>query len=123
MSLPSRARRWSAITAAAGLALAVSTPVLADCYDLLGCSNHDLFSAHYGYLASVSGGPTCDFLYQMRNRIYAEHGYCFVTPRGISEIGNDGCHIHDQAAVPLSNIERSNVATIQRAERAKHCPA
>jgi hypothetical protein len=123
MTLPSRARSWSAAAAAAGLALSIATPVLADCYDLLGCTNHDLFSHHYNYLASVSSGPTCDFLYQMRNRIYAEHGYCFVTPRGISEIGNDGCHIHDQAAVPLSNIERSNVATIQRAERAKHCPA
>jgi hypothetical protein len=123
MSLPSRARPWSFAAVAAGLALSFATPVLADCYDLVGCSDRDHFSSHYNYLASVASGPTCDFLYQMRNRIYAEHGYCFSTPRGISEIGNDGCHIHDQAAVPLSEIERSNVATIIRAERAKHCPA
>ena len=58
----------------------------------------------------------------MRNRIYAHHGYCFKTARGISEIGNAGCDINNQAAVPLSNIERNNIAVIQKAESAKSCP-
>jgi hypothetical protein len=119
-------KRWmigrgalTAVTLAA--ALAGAAPVWADCYDVVGCSDQNLFSNHYGYLSSYADGPTCDFLYQMRNRIYAQHGYCFKTPRGISEIGNDGCYINDQAAVPLSHIEHLNVATIQRAERAKAC--
>src|SRR5579862_4695543 len=89
-------RRRGTLAAMVAVALAAATPVLADCYDLVGCSDKDNFALHYGYLASVANGPTCDFLYQMRNRIYAQHGYCFATPRGISEIGNDGCSIHDQ---------------------------
>jgi hypothetical protein len=108
--------------AIAALAWSVAGPALADCYALVGCADHDDFALHYRYLASP-GGPTCDQLYQMRNRIYAEHGYCFVTPRGIAEIGNAGCRIHDQAAAPLSDIERRNVAAIHSAEMARRCPA
>jgi len=111
------------LMAVGAAAISLAGPVLADCYDVVGCSNHNLFSRHYSDYLAADDGPTCDFLYQMRNRIYAEHGYCFKTARGIDEIGNDGCHINNQAAVPLSNIERSNIATIQRAERAKSCPA
>lgn len=110
------------MVAVGAAAISLAGPVLADCYDVVGCTNHNLFSRHYADYLAAEDGPTCDFLYQMRNRIYAEHGYCFKTARGIAEIGNDGCHIHNQAAVPLSNIERSNIATIQRAERAKACP-
>ena len=118
----SRGSRAAAIAAGALIATMVAGPVLADCYDLVGCSDKNAFSAHYGYLASVADGPSCDFLYMMRNRIYAQHGYCFKTARGISEIGNAGCSIADQSAVPLSNIERNNIATIQKAESAKACP-
>ena len=116
-----RARRF-AIAAIAALAGSLASPVLADCYDILGCSDRNAFAAHYGYLASPDG-PTCDFLFTMRNTIYAQHGYCFKTARAIRELGNSSCHIYDMAAVPLSQIERNNVATIQRAERAKRCPA
>jgi hypothetical protein len=113
------------IATAAATALVIigaAGPALADCYDLVGCSDKDAFSRHFGYLASVSDGPNCDFLWMMRNRIYAEHGYCFATARGKSEIGNQGCRYNDMAAVPLSAIERSNVATVARAERLKNCP-
>jgi hypothetical protein len=113
--------RAGAILAGALAVIAAAGPVLADCYDIVGCSDKNLFSKNYGYLASPDG-PNCDFLYMMRNRIYAQHGYCFKTARGISEIGNAGCFINDQAAVPLSNIERDNIATIGKAERAKACP-
>ena len=113
--------RAATIAAGALIAMAIAAPVMADCYDVLGCTNRNLFSNNYGYLASPDG-PACDFLYAMRNRIYAQRGYCFSTARGISEIGNAGCHINNQAAVPLSNIERQNIATIARAERAKACP-
>ena len=103
-------------------AVGIMTPALADCYDLVGCDNKDLFSKHYDdYLGSVANGPNCDFLFMMRNRIYQQHGYCFSTERAISTLGNAGCSIRNQAAVPLSNIERANIATIQQAERAKNC--
>jgi hypothetical protein len=104
-------------------AVLVVTPALADCYDLVGCDNKDLFSKHYGdYLGSIADGPNCDFLYMMRNRIYQQHGYCFSTERAISTLGNAGCSIRNQAAVPLSDIERANIATIQRAESIRRCP-
>ena len=115
----SRRFRVAAIVALAG---SLASPVLADCYDILGCTDRNAFSAHYSYLVAADG-PTCDFLYTMRNRIYAAHGYCFKTARAIQEIGNSGCRIQNMAAVPLSQIERNNVATIQRAETAKRCPA
>lgn len=102
-------------------AVGVAAPTLADCYDILGCDNKTLFSNNYGYLGSVADGPNCGFLYMMRNRIYQEHGYCFTTARAIAALGNAGCSITNQAAVPLSNIERANIATIQRAEAAKNC--
>jgi len=113
--------RRAAAVAIAAMAVSLASPVLAACYDLLGCTNQANFAVHYGdYLASPNG-PTCDMLYVMRNQIYADHGYCFVTPRGISEIGNQGCHIHNQSQVPLSNIERNNIAVILRAENARGC--
>jgi hypothetical protein len=111
----------AALAAVLAAGLGVAGAAAADCYDVVGCTNQNLFSYHYRYLVSRYG-PTCDFLYQMRNRIYAEHGYCFKTPRGIAEIGNRGCYLYDQGAVRLSRIEQSNVATIQGAERAKFCP-
>jgi YARHG domain-containing protein len=110
-----------AVLSAALAAFGAAAPAFADCYDLLGCDNRDLFSKHYDYLASVAEGPNCGFLYIMRNRIYQEHGYCFATPQAVSALGNNGCSITDQAAVPLSNIERANIAAIQSAERAKGC--
>ena len=118
----SRGRHFSLATIIAA-ATALAGPVLADCYDVLGCTNQAEFSARYAYLvAPPPNGPTCDFLYQMRNRIYAEHGYCFKTARGIAEIGNAGCRIADINQVALSQIERDNAATILKAENARHCP-
>jgi hypothetical protein len=117
-----RGGRRLSIAAIVALAGSLASPVLADCYDILGCTDKSAFSAHYDYLVAADG-PTCDFLYVMRNQIYAQHGYCFKTARAIQEIGNTDCSIQNMAAVPLSRIERNNIATIQRAEIAKRCPA
>jgi hypothetical protein len=117
------AKRWAVTLAATlGAAIGFVGPALAKCYDVVGCTDRDSFARHYRYLAS-DDGPTCDFLYVMRNQIYADHGYCFSTQRAISEIGNEGCRTHNMAAIRLSRIERDNIATIQRAEREKDCPA
>jgi YARHG domain len=115
--------RLTAVAIGVLTAVGIVTPALADCYDLVGCDNKDSFSKHYGdYLGSIADGPNCDFLYMMRNRIYQQHGYCFSTARAISALGNAGCTTKNQAAVPLSNIERANIATIQRAESIRRCP-
>jgi len=114
-------RRATAAAVGVMAAISFATPSLADCYDVLGCDNSNYFSRNYSYLASPDDGPNCDFLYTMRNRIYQRHGYCFKTRRGITQLGNTGCFINNQSAVPLSNIERANIATIASAERAKAC--
>ena len=77
----SRGSRVAAIAAGALMATMAAGPALADCYDVVGCTDKNAFSANYGYLASLANGPSCDFLYMMRNRIYAQHGYCFKTAR------------------------------------------
>lgn len=108
---------------AAVLAIAISGPATADCYDILGCTDRNLFSRHFhDYLAAPHpDGPNCQFLWEMRNGIFAERGYCFHTARGKAHFGNEGCRYDDADSVPLSSIERSNIATIARAERIKGC--
>lgn len=93
----------------------------ADCYDVLGCTDRDDFSRGWRYLASVEDGPTCEFLWTMRNAVFAEHGYCFRTARGRAAFAGP-CRTSDVDALGLSRIERANVDTIARAERAKNCP-
>lgn len=101
--------------ALAGLLLA--GPVAADCYDVFGCTDRNLFRA-----SDLMGGPNCEFLWTMRNTIFKQHGYCFTTKRAISTFGNEGCRTSDLSAIRLSRIERANVATIQQVERRKLCP-
>ncbi|MFN3746986.1 MAG: YARHG domain-containing protein [Hyphomicrobiaceae bacterium] len=108
---------------AVALAISGSSSASAACYDILGCTDRDLFSRNFAYLAAPPPiGPSCDFLWEMRNGIFAEHGYCFRTARGKAIFGNEGCRYYDQQSVPLNWIEWDNVATIRRAERLKSCP-
>jgi hypothetical protein len=101
--------------------MALPTFAVADCYDLLGCSDKNDIAKHFGYLASIKSGPNCEFLWTMRNSIFAEHNYCFQTARARSAFGNENCHYNNLADVPLNRIERANVATIARAEKFKAC--
>lgn len=96
---------------------AVCGGALADCYDVFGCTDRDRFR-----LGDLTTGPNCEFLYTMRNQIYAEHGYCFRTARAIAAFGNQGCVGSDPNALGLSAIELGNAATILQAERAMGCP-
>ena len=89
----------------------------ADCYDVFGCPNANRFR-----FADLMDGPNCDFLYLMRNQIYADHGYCFHTPHAIATFGNANCVSDDVNALPLNGYERANAVTILRAEHAKACP-
>lgn len=63
----------------------------------------------------------CDILWQIRNQIYHENGYCFRTPRGMRAFGNAGCRHDDVNEVRLNQFERANVATVARVERIKGC--
>lgn len=100
-----------------GLFLSGASAASAECYDVFGCSNTNAFR-----LSDLLSGPNCDFLYTMRNQIYAGHGYCFHTQRAIATFGNANCVTGDVNAVPLNGYERANAAVILRAEHAKACP-
>lgn len=103
---------------AASLAAALLIPVVAEaaCYEDVGCTDQDVFPE--GFLMRRA---QCDILWEMRNSIYKERGYCFKTPRAIRHFGNAGCQYDSESAVPLSRIERTNAATIKRVEQMKGC--
>jgi YARHG domain len=67
-------------------------------------------------------GNICAQLWQLRNSIYKEKGFCFKTARAIRYFGNAGCRFDNEAAVPLTSYERQRIAVIQSRERALACP-
>ena len=97
--------------------VAVSGAARAECYDVFGCPERDRFR-----LQDLLDGPNCDFLYTMRNQIYADHHYCFKTQRAIATFGNAGCRYADPGQAPLNAAERANAAVILSAEKIKGCP-
>jgi len=64
----------------------------------------------------------CGQLWRARNMFYKANGYCFSTPRAIRAFGNEGCMFDNLTGVPLTPVERANVALVQRVERAFACP-
>ena len=107
-----------AFASVAGAFALVPSRVEAACYEVQGCTNTSYFSERF-----LMREATCDILWQIRNQIYRENGYCFRTPRAIREFGNAGCRYDDVSAVSLNQFERANVATIRRVEAAKSCPS
>ena len=108
--------RTGFLAALTGAAVMFVSAAQADCYDVFGCTDRNRFN-----FEQLTNGPNCEFLYEMRNRIYAEHGYCFKTARAIATLGNEGCRYADINMVPLSTLERGNAATILQVEHAKGC--
>jgi hypothetical protein len=102
--------------AVVALSLVAASGAKAACYDVFGCTERDRFR-----MSDLMSGPNCEFLYTMRNQIYADHGYCFKTARARATFGNAGCVTGDANALGLSGIERANAATILQAEKAKGC--
>ena len=92
----------------------------AACYDDGGCSDKNLFDPKY--LDDPVGGLNCEFLYEMRGEIFAEHHYCFQTPKAQAHWSNEGCVSSKADALGLNSFERRNVDMIFAAEKAKGCP-
>jgi len=102
--------------AAAGVTLVASpSPARANCYELIGCTNSDYFKT--SQLKQLS----CQILWEVRNTIYKENGYCFHTQKAIDAFGNAGCKYDDSGAVPLNAAERHNVSAIKKVEAKKGC--
>jgi hypothetical protein len=64
---------------------------------------------------------SCQILWEVRNTIYKENGYCFHTQKAIDAFGNAGCKYDDSGAVPLNAAERHNVSAIKKVEAKKGC--
>lgn len=103
------------LVSAAMAGLAGPLPAQANCYELIGCTDKDFFKSS----ALMQLG--CQPLWEVRNTIYKENGYCFHTAKAIAAFGNAGCKYDDAGAVPLNAAERYNVKAIKKAEAKKGC--
>jgi hypothetical protein len=74
-----------------------------------------------GMDVSTAYAQSCFELWVQRNSIYKRAGYCFKTSRATSYFGNAGCMYDDEAQLPLSPGERSQIARIMGMERRLGC--
>lgn len=95
--------------------LASTASAMANCYEIIGCDDSDYFQR--ADLRRLS----CQSLYEVRNLIYKQNGFCFSTTRAQRTFGNEGCWITKQSQVRLNAVERDNVAAIVAVERTKGC--
>ena len=102
------------VSALIGLAVAAS-PARANCYEIIGCSDSQYFKL--SDLKQLS----CQSLWEVRNWIYKERGYCFKTPKTIAAFGNAGCLYDDVTQVPLNEFEKYNVKAVKKVEAKKGC--
>ena len=70
---------------------------------------------------SAANAYSCNQLWNARNTIFKDAGYCFHTQRGIRAFGNAGCQYDSQSDVPLSDRDRDRVNAIQRSETLQGC--
>ena len=113
--------RSSLVLVPAGIAVGLigmasgSGAARANCYEIIGCSDSQYFKS------TDLNQLSCQALWEVRNWIYKERGYCFKTPNAIKAFGNAGCLYDDIAQVPLNQFERANVKAIKKAEARKGC--
>jgi hypothetical protein len=97
------------------ISLLVATPASAACYAGIGCTDEDEFDA--GDLEDLK----CSGLWELRNVIYHEAGYCFKTRRAIDFFGNDDCEYDDAEDIRFSEVEQANIDTIAEVESERGC--
>jgi hypothetical protein len=95
--------------------LSFAGPAMANCYEGIGCTDSEYFTKRD--LRELS----CQALWDVRNTIYKDNGYCFSTKKAISYFGNKGCTTKDMGAVRLNTYERENVAQIASVEKSEGC--
>lgn len=100
---------------AAMLAGAATGPALANCYEDIGCSDSDY------YRKSDLRELDCDVLWELRNEIYYENGYCFKTKKAIRFFGNDECEYDDAEDIRFNRYEQRNISTIASVEKELQC--
>lgn len=96
-------------------AVVTASPARANCYETFGFTDNEYFAAQQLEQAS------CQVLWEVRNTIFKERGYCFGTAKAIKTFGNAGCLYHDVARVPRNDFERANISVISKVESSKGC--
>jgi hypothetical protein len=104
-----------AVSTSLAAQLVAAGPARANCYELIGCTDSEYFKLPQ--LEQLG----CQPLWDVRNTIYKENGYCFHTAKAIAYFGNEGCKYEDAAVVPLNKYERHNVSAIKEVETQKGC--
>lgn len=97
------------------LALLSAGPSLANCYEGIGCTDGNKFRK--ADLRDFS----CQVLWDLRNSIFKENGYCFKTQRAKDYFGNKGCWVTQQSKVKLNSFEKYNVNQIVAVEAEMGC--
>jgi hypothetical protein len=92
--------------------ICATSSAFANCYELIGCTDSDRFQR--SDLRELS----CQALWEVRNQIYYENGYCFQSDDAIDFFGNDGCYTRRPA---FNRIEQANIDNISRVERQMGC--
>lgn len=100
---------------ALGIVLLTGGSARANCYEIIGCTDEDVFRK--SDLRTFS----CSTLWELRNTIYFEHGYCFKTKRAINFFGNDECYIDDAEDIDFNSVEQTNIARISAVEKQRGC--
>jgi hypothetical protein len=78
-------------------------------------------AAFMGMDVPTAHAQSCFDLWVERNTIYKRAGYFFKTSRAINYLGNAGCRYDDEAELPLSPRQRSQIARILGMERRLGC--
>ena len=85
------------------------------CYEGVGCPHQDRITEEQ------ARDLPCDNLWLVRNTIFHQRGFCFQTARGRKEFDNRRCSANSVAELKLSDVEKANVATLEKVERSKNC--
>ena len=96
------------------MAVATSAPVMAECFDPIGCTDEDRFTR------SGLRRLSCDDLWIVRNHHLLRGGYCFKTDAALDYFGDDQCE-YDAEDLRFSTIEQRNINTIVAVEKQKGC--
>ena len=96
-------------------AVVAASPAQANCHENFGCTESEYFAAYQLEQAS------CQVLWEVRNIIFKERGYCFGTAKAVKAFGNAGCLYDDVASVPRNDFERANISVIDKVESSKGC--
>ena len=95
-------------------AVVTASPAQANCYENFGCTDSE-------YFAVPAEQASCQVLWEVRNTIFKERGYCFGTAKAVKAFGNAGCLYDDVTRVPRNDFERANISAVKGVESSKGC--